>query len=169
MGIKTIREKRRAARAARARKIRLITGAVILLVASVVVLLIFSSRNAVPTAQTTPPNGGWQIEDLVIGDGPAATNGNLVSVHYTGWLLDGTKFDSSLDRGQPFEFTIGEGQVIRGWEEGLVGMRAGGKRQLTIPPDMAYGAAGRGSIPPNATLIFEIELLEIKGGDFEIE
>jgi FKBP-type peptidyl-prolyl cis-trans isomerase len=85
-----------------------------------------------------------------------------VRVHYTGWLTDGTKFDSSLDRGQPFRFVLGEGQVVQGWDEGVEGMRVGGRRKLTIPPNLGYGEAGAGGvIPPNATLIFEIELVGI--------
>jgi len=92
-----------------------------------------------------------------------AETGKTVKVHYTGTLTDGTKFDSSLDRGEPFSFQLGAGQVIRGWDEGVKGMRVGGKRKLTIPPDMGYGAAGAPpKIPPNATLMFEIELLEVQ-------
>ncbi|MDP2641113.1 MAG: FKBP-type peptidyl-prolyl cis-trans isomerase [Candidatus Yanofskybacteria bacterium] len=103
------------------------------------------------------------IEDLTEGEGEAAKNGDEVSVHYTGTLLDGTKFDSSLDRGTPLEFTLGAGQVIQGWEQGVQGMKIGGKRLLTIPPHLAYGAQGiPGVIPQDATLIFEVELLEIR-------
>ena len=111
---------------------------------------------------TTLPSG-LKVEDLRVGDGPVADNGMSVSVHYTGWLTDGTKFDSSLDRGQPFTFTLGGGNVIRGWDEGVKGMKVGGKRKLTIPPDLGYGATGSGStIPPNATLVFEVELLKVQ-------
>lgn len=104
--------------------------------------------------------GGLRYVDLKVGDGNIAEAGLTASVHYTGWLLDGSKFDSSVDRGQPFEFRIGGGGVIRGWEEGVKGMRIGGKRKLTIPPDMGYGANGYPPvIPANATLVFDIELL----------
>ena len=102
------------------------------------------------------------MEDEVVGEGPAAKSGDVVTVHYTGWLTDGTKFDSSLDRNQPFTFVLGQGQVIAGWEQGVAGMKVGGKRKLTIPPDLGYGARGAGGvIPPNATLVFEVELLQI--------
>ncbi len=104
-----------------------------------------------------------QSEDLHIGDGAEAMSGKSVSVHYTGTLTNGNKFDSSLDRGQPFDFTLGAGMVIRGWDEGVVGMKVGGKRKLTIPPDMAYGERGFGNIiPPGSTLVFEIELLAVR-------
>ncbi len=106
---------------------------------------------------------GLKYVDLKVGDGALAETGKTVSVHYTGWLTDGTKFDSSLDRGQPFSFDLGGGHVIRGWDEGVVGMRVGGKRKLTIPPDLGYGSRGGGGvIPPGATLIFDVELLGVR-------
>ncbi len=106
---------------------------------------------------------GLQIEKLVEGNGPTSKAGDTVVVHYTGWLTDGTQFDSSLDRGQPFTFTIGQGQVIGGWDAGVATMRVGDKVRLTIPPELGYGARGAGGvIPPNATLIFEVELLGVR-------
>ncbi|MEP0827877.1 MAG: FKBP-type peptidyl-prolyl cis-trans isomerase [bacterium] len=107
---------------------------------------------------------GLKYVDLKVGTGASPKKGDKVSVHYTGWLLDGKKFDSSVDRGQPFEFNIGTGQVIKGWDEGVMSMKVGGKRKLIIPPDLAYGqrAVGGGLIPANSTLIFEVELLGIK-------
>jgi FKBP-type peptidyl-prolyl cis-trans isomerase FkpA len=105
---------------------------------------------------------GLVIEELVVGGGEAAAAGQKVSVHYTGWLTDGKKFDSSKDRGEPFAFPLGRGHVIRGWDEGVAGMKVGGKRKLTIPPALGYGARGAGGvIPPNATLVFEVELLSV--------
>ena len=104
-----------------------------------------------------------QIEDLTMGTGAEAQAGQSVDVHYTGWLTDGTKFDSSVDRGRPFSFVLGAGRVIKGWDQGVAGMKVGGKRKLTIPPDLGYGARGAGGvIPPNATLVFEVELLAVK-------
>jgi FKBP-type peptidyl-prolyl cis-trans isomerase len=104
-----------------------------------------------------------EIQDQLVGNGPAAESGQTVSVHYTGTLPDGSKFDSSLDRGRPFEFTLGQGRVIKGWEQGVLGMKVGGKRKLVIPPDLGYGARGFPPvIPANATLHFEIELLGVR-------
>ena len=103
-----------------------------------------------------------KVEAITSGAGPAPKRGDTVTVHYTGWLLDGTKFDSSLDRDEPFSFVLGKGQVIQGWDQGVAGMRVGDKARLTIPPELAYGEHGYpGAIPPNATLIFEVELLSI--------
>ncbi len=103
------------------------------------------------------------IEDILVGSGSEAIAGNTVTVHYTGWLTNGTKFDSSKDRNDPFVFPLGAGHVIRGWDQGVAGMKTGGKRKITIPPEMGYGASGAGGIiPPNATLVFEVELLAAK-------
>jgi FKBP-type peptidyl-prolyl cis-trans isomerase len=110
----------------------------------------------------TTTASGLIYEELVLGEGEEAISGQHVTVHYTGWLTDGTKFDSSKDRGDPFSFHLGKGQVIKGWDEGVAGMKVGGRRKLTIPAQLGYGARGAGGvIPPNATLVFEVELLEI--------
>lgn len=107
---------------------------------------------------------GLQFQDFVAGNGPAAAAGDSLEVHYTGCLTNGKKFDSSLDRGVPFPFVLGTGSVIPGWDEGLKGMRPGGKRRLVIPPDLAYGPRGAGAvIPPNATLIFDVQLVSVNG------
>ena len=116
------------------------------------------TENMEPTTNQT----GLKIEDIQVGQGAEVKKGDTVVMHYKGTLTDGTQFDSSYDRGEPFETVIGVGQVIQGWDEGVPGMKVGGKRKLTIPPDMGYGASGAGPIPPNSTLIFEVELLEIK-------
>ena len=118
---------------------------------------------AAEEADYVTTESGLKVHDFVVGDGPSPETGQTVSVHYTGWLEDGTKFDSSLDRGQPFTFSIGMGQVIAGWDEGVATMKVGGKRQLVIPGELGYGEGGFGNvIPPNATLIFEVELLDVQ-------
>ena len=116
---------------------------------------------------STTTGSGLKYEDTVLGKGASAEKGRNVSVHYTGWLTDGVikgrKFDSSKDRGEPFQFSLGGGQVIKGWDEGVQGMKEGGTRLLTIPPALGYGARGAGGvIPPNATLMFDVELLAVK-------
>ncbi len=109
---------------------------------------------------------GLQIEEIHVGAGETAQVGQFVSVHYTGWLTDGRKFDSSKDRDEPFEFSLGGHMVIAGWDEGVQGMKVGGVRKLTIPPQLGYGARGAGGvIPPNATLVFEVELLDVSSDD----
>lgn len=114
------------------------------------------------TDENTPLESGLQVQDVIAGNGAEAVPGSSVSVHYTGWLEDGTKFDSSKDRSEPFRFALGRGMVIRGWDEGLVGMKVGGRRKLVIPPSLGYGAAGAGGvIPPHATLVFEVDLLSV--------
>ena len=124
-------------------------------------------RAVAATNQVIEMPNGLKYTDTETGDGAAATPGNKVSVHYTGWLYNngakGAKFDSSVDRGQPFQFTLGAHQVIAGWDEGVAGMKVGGKRTLIIPPELGYGARGAGGvIPPNATLMFDVELLGVQ-------
>ncbi|MBI2819140.1 MAG: FKBP-type peptidyl-prolyl cis-trans isomerase [Acidobacteria bacterium] len=121
--------------------------------------------NSSPTkveGEPTKNASGLQYWEIKAGAGDIAVKGQQVRVHYTGWLTDGKKFDSSVDRGQPFVFPLGAGKVIKGWDEGVAGMKVGGKRQLRIPPELGYGARGAGGvIPPNATLIFDVELLGV--------
>ena len=141
----------------------------LLLTAGVFSTTACSEQAAPPTPKTSNVSALIKT-DVKTGEGAEATAGRSVSVHYTGWLYDetapdhkGAKFDSSRDRGTPFEFTLGAGQVIRGWDEGVQGMKVGGSRTLTIPPEMGYGARGAGGvIPPNATLVFDVELLGIQ-------
>jgi peptidylprolyl isomerase len=114
------------------------------------------------TSGMVKTSSGLAYVDLKAGAGAAPTAGKQVKVHYTGWLENGTKFDSSVDRGEPFVFTIGVGQVVPGWDEGVMSMKTGGKRKLVIPPQLGYGSSGAGGvIPPDATLIFEVELLDV--------
>ncbi len=152
--------------------------ALMVLIAVAVVLLVVGvlktrQNDAVaPAATATPaaPNQGLKMTDVKQGSGAEAVAGKTVAVHYTGWLFDaaapenkGTKFDSSRDRGDPFDFPLGAGHVIKGWDQGVAGMKVGGQRTLVIPPEMGYGARGAGGvIPPNATLVFDVELLDVK-------
>lgn len=167
----SLRSARAQRRASRVRKLR------ILIIAVLVVIVALGAFFAIQKGKQNPATGGGnvgsgdmvttksglQYVDLVVGTGAEAIAGKSVTVHYTGRLQDGTKFDSSVDRGQPFTFTLGAGQVISGWDEGIAGMKVGGKRKLVIPPDLAYGAQGYPPvIPANATLMFDVELLDVK-------
>jgi FKBP-type peptidyl-prolyl cis-trans isomerase len=153
--------------------IKYIAAVAIVLVLTVVSVVAQSARkSAMPntnaptkvTGEGVKTPSGLIYWDIRVGNGEVAKEGSHVRVHYTGWLTNGKKFDSSVDAGKPFDFTIGNGEVIRGWEEGVSGMRVGGKRQLRIPPDLGYGAEGTpgGPIPPNATLIFDVQLLGVQ-------
>lgn len=122
-----------------------------------------ASAFEIDSAALTKTASGLQYQDVAVGTGAEATTGQTAVVHYTGWLTDGTKFDSSRDRGQPFSFPLGAGQVIAGWDQGVAGMKVGGRRKLVIPPDLGYGAGGSPPvIPPAATLVFDVELLELQ-------
>jgi peptidylprolyl isomerase len=147
---------------------RMIALALAIVVAGCAAPSIPTPATAQGTQGTMTTASGLQITDTKVGTGAAPRTGQTCVMHYTGWLysngVKGAKFDSSLDRGQPFEFPIGTGRVIRGWDEGVASMKVGGRRTLIIPPDLGYGARGAGGvIPPNATLIFEVELLDVKG------
>jgi FKBP-type peptidyl-prolyl cis-trans isomerase len=122
----------------------------------------FAQKLGVDPTQLTTTKSGLQYKDLKDGSGAEAKAGQDVTVHYTGWLPDGTKFDSSKDRNDPFVFKLGAGRVIRGWDEGVAGMKIGGIRKLVIPPALGYGSRGVDVIPPNATLVFDVELLKVK-------
>ena len=118
---------------------------------------------AIDSAALTKTPSGLQYQDVAVGDGAEAAQGQVAVVHYTGWLTDGTKFDSSRDRGSPFSFPLGAGQVIAGWDEGVAGMKVGGRRKLLIPASLGYGEMGAPPvIPPGATLVFDVELLDVK-------
>ena len=131
-------------------------------VVAVAVLGVVASVGACGRKGAVKIVGGVSIQDLKVGSGATATSGKVVSAHYTGTFPDGKKFDSSYDAGAPIEFLLGSGKVIKGWDVGIEGMRVGGKRKLTIPPELAYGVRGGGPIPPNATLVFDVELVAVK-------
>ncbi|HEX3273345.1 MAG TPA: FKBP-type peptidyl-prolyl cis-trans isomerase [Gemmatimonadales bacterium] len=123
----------------------------------------FAASLEVDTTHMTKAPAGFWYTDVIAGHGDEAVPGRTVSVHYTGWLPDGTKFDSSRDRGEPFAFTLGSGQVIAGWDEGVKGMKVGGRRKLVLPPPLAYGDGGAPpAIPPGATLVFDVEVLKVE-------
>lgn len=159
-----LREQRRAARAKRRNQQRIITiVSILVIIAAIGAVLFYNLQSKKPEGELITTLTGLQYQDLTVGTGVEAKTGNSVTVHYVGTLEDGTKFDSSRDRNEPFELTLGAGGVIQGWEEGLIGMRVGGIRKLVIPPDLGYGSQAVGDvIPANATLVFEIELLSIK-------
>ena len=146
----------------------LVIGILALFIASLFIFHITDSFFAIKqpetanTLNTTTDTQKLKIEDTQVGTGPSVKSGDTVVIHYLGTLTNGKKFDSSYDRGQPIETQIGVGSVIKGWDIGVVGMKVGGKRKLTIPPDLGYGAQAAGDIPPNSTLIFEVELVGIK-------
>ncbi len=177
-----LREQRRAQRIAKRNRQRTIIGIIAFLVIVLIAFFVYRDYSArtkanapsgnypIGTLDTTPPTlsanatttaSGLKYEDLQVGSGAAAKSGDTVSVNYIGWLTDGTKFDSNLDRNQTFSFTIGKGQVIVGWDEGVQGMLAGGTRLLVIPPTLGYGSTAQGPIPANSTLIFEVQLIGI--------
>jgi peptidylprolyl isomerase len=139
---------------------------VVLVIAGIFIALLlfaFSDQRATPPAgEEVTSTSGLKYVDQVVGTGPSPTPGAMVTVHYTGTLTDGTKFDSSVDRNQPYSFKIGVGSVIQGWDEGVMTMKVGGKRKLIVPPELGYGASGQGKIPPNSTLLFDVELLNVK-------
>lgn len=170
-----LREKRRQERIAKRNRNRIIYGVIAVVIVAALAYLIFNEQLNKPSAAeqiagdftlsaaAVTTSSGLIYEDLVVGEGPAAQTGDTVDVTYTGYLTDGTVFDSNAESGQPFEFQLGAGYVIPGWDEGLVGMQVGGSRLLVIPPALAYGATGSGGvIPANATLTFSVILNEIK-------
>ncbi|HYJ86819.1 MAG TPA: FKBP-type peptidyl-prolyl cis-trans isomerase [Pyrinomonadaceae bacterium] len=145
----------------RNRQVRIIAIVIVLALAASAIAYLITKRSGSNGSEVTTASG-LKYTDIVEGTGPSPRNGQRLSVHYTGTLQNGTKFDSSVDRGQPYEFVLGTGSVIKGWDEGLLTMKVGGKRKLIIPPGLGYGARGTPNIPANSTLLFDVELLGIK-------
>ena len=162
----SLRSARAQRRAARVRNLRFAIVVVVVVAIALVAFFAFQKRSqntATSNGNMVTTQSGLQYQDTVGGGGAEAVTGKSVTVNYVGTLQDGTKFDSSIDRNQPFTFTLGAGQVIPGWDEGIAGMKVGGKRKLVIPPDLAYGAQGYPPvIPANATLTFEVELVRVR-------
>ena len=149
-------------RHAKQKRTRVIAAVIIVaLVAGAAAYLLVPGLPGRAGAEVTTPSG-LKYTDLVVGTGPSPRAGQTAVVHYTGTLTDGTKFDSSRDKGQPYSFPLGRGSVIKGWDEGVATMKVGGRRKLVVPPAVGYGAIGQGTIPPNATLVFDVELLDVK-------
>ncbi len=175
-----LREQRRSQRIAKRNRQRMIIGIIVILLIAVIAFLVYrdysgttqtsTGKYPIGTLDSTPPSpsanavtsaSGLQYDDLQVGTGATAKSGDTLTVNYTGWLTNGTKFDSSIDRGQTSDFTIGVGKVIAGWDEGIPGMKVGGTRLLVIPPSLGYGSTVNQSIPANSTLIFEVQLVAI--------
>ena len=156
-------QQRSEARHAKQKRTRVIAAVVIvgLLAAGAAYLFVPSLPGGSAGAEVTTPSG-LKYTDITVGNGPSPRPGQTAVVHYTGTLQNGAKFDSSRDKGQPYSFVLGTGTVIRGWDEGVATMKVGGRRKLVVPPALGYGATGNGTIPPNATLVFDVELLDVK-------
>lgn len=148
--------------AGRNRQVRIIAIVIVLVLAASAIAYLITKRSGTASAEVTTPSG-LKYVDIVEGSGPTPQNGQMISVHYTGTLQNGTKFDSSVDRGQPYQFRLGTGTVIKGWDEGLATMKVGGKRKLIIPPNLGYGPRGNPpNIPGNSILLFDVELMGVK-------
>jgi hypothetical protein len=161
-GTSAAAQQRSQARHAKRQRTRVIAAVIIVaLVAGAVAYMFVPGLPGRAGAGVTTPTG-LKYTDLVVGTGPSPRTGQTAVVHYTGTLTDGTQFDSSRDKGQPYPFVLGVGRVIKGWDEGVATMKVGGRRKLEVPPVLGYGATGQGTIPPNATLLFDVELLDVK-------
>ncbi|MFL6336646.1 MAG: FKBP-type peptidyl-prolyl cis-trans isomerase [Pyrinomonadaceae bacterium] len=152
----------RAPRHSKQKRTRVIAAVIIVALVAVGAAYLFVPGLPGSTGGEVTTPSGLRYTDLVVGTGPSPRRGQTAVVHYTGTLTDGTKFDSSRDKGQPYPFVLGTGRVIKGWDEGVATMKVGGRRKLVVPPALGYGATGNGTIPPNATLVFDVELLDVK-------